>query len=52
MNCWICKKKIWFWNREFGKGLHLVCFTKEFFAGHIKWTRLGIDWNRGDDKKE
>lgn len=49
MHCWICKKRIWFWNKRFGGLLHLSCFTKEFFAGHIKWSRAGIEW---DNKKE
>ena len=36
MNCWICKKKKWFWQRGFGRYIHLKCFTKEYFEGRMR----------------
>lgn len=36
--CWICKKRIWPWQKAFGELLHLACFKTEFFAGHLTWA--------------
>jgi hypothetical protein len=49
MNCWICKKRLWFWQKDFGRYIHLKCFTKEFFEGRMSFDICkGIIW----DEKE
>jgi hypothetical protein len=46
-NCWICKKRVRFWQKDFGPWLHLQCFMNEFYMGNISYDfRKGIIWSK------
>ena len=46
MNCFICKKHLWFWQKKFLSTLHLKCFIEEFKEDRMHWDKYrGFIWD-------